>query len=141
MGHLLIPASRCFLCQVPVSIAALVIGYYVIENPSPSETGIDREPSWRQIDLSGAVLPVLGLSAQLAAMSLGGNQYPWSDIKVIACFVISVIILAGFVCVELKTKALPVMPMQMLKGRTAISNMVTNVLVGMSSYAVSLAQI
>lgn len=134
----------CFLCQVPISLAGLVIGYSVIKNPPPSNTGVQSDDDgdevktkalWRQIDLAGAILLVFGLSAQLAALSLGGNQYPWSDIKVIICFVISVIILIVFVWVELKTKALPVMPMHMLKGRAAISNMISNVLVGMSSYA------
>jgi MFS family permease len=135
----------CFLCQVPISLAGLVIGYFVIKNPPPSNTGmqsdeddeVETKALWRQIDLVGAILLVFGLSAQLAALSLGGNQYPWSDVKVILCFVISVIILIVFVWVELKTKALPVMPMYMLKGRAAISNMISNVLVGMSSYAVS----
>lgn len=131
----------CFLCQVPISLAGLVIGHLVIKNPPPEEIGIanegDGKPSMlRQIDISGAVLLVLGLSVQLAALSLGGNQYPWSDFRVIACLVGSFVVLAIFVVVELKTRALPVMPMHMLKGRATISNMISNVLVGMSSYAV-----
>lgn len=132
----------CFLCQVPVSLAGLVIAYFVIKNPPPEETGVtisedEEKPSLlKQIDLTGSILLVIGLSVQLAALSLGGNQYPWSDIRVITCLVVSVIILTIFVVVELKTKALPIMPMYMLKGRTTISNMISNVLVGMSSYAV-----
>jgi MFS family permease len=133
----------CFLCQVPISMAGLVIAYFVIRNPSPEEPCVDddeEKPSLlRQIDLSGAVLLVLGLSVQLAALSLGGNQYPWSDLRVILCLLGSVVILAVFVVVELKTRALPVMPMHMLKGRATISNMVSNVLVGMSSYAVRIS--
>jgi MFS family permease len=139
----------CFLCQVPVSFAGLVIAYFVIKNPPPSETGVGDEDAdldtrgrfralWRKIDLSGAVLLVVGLSVQLAALSLGGNEYPWSDIRVIVCLVTSGIVLVLFVWVEMRTKALPVMPMSMLKGRASISNMISNVLVGMSSYAVRL---
>jgi hypothetical protein len=37
----------------------------------------------------------------------------------------------------LRTKALPVLPMSMLRGRVVISNMVSNVLCGMSAFAVS----
>jgi MFS family permease len=133
----------CFLCQVPVSMAGLIVGYFVIKNPPPSETPVGTEASgqmslWRRIDFAGATLLVLGLSSQLTALSLGGNQYPWSDIRVIISFVISVVILIVFVWVELRTKALPVLPMSMLKGRAVISNMVSNVLVGMSAFAVSL---
>ena len=132
----------CFLCQVPISFAGLVIGYLVIVNPPPEERGLKHPAGvktslWRQIDLSGAVLLILGLSTQLAALSLGGNQYPWSDTRVVVCLVSSFIILGMFVWVELRTKALPVMPMYMLKGRATISNTISNVMVGMSSFAVS----
>ena len=109
----------CFLCQVPISVAGLIIGYLVIENPPADETDTQSEELrqeaksvWRQIDLSGAVLLVAGLSVQLTALSLGGNQYAWSDPRVVTCFVVSVVLLAVFIWVELKTKALPVMPMQ-----------------------------
>lgn len=149
----------CFLCQVPISLAGLTIGWFVIEDQTKVGTGecLDDEveggvggdggeeedvrekmSSWRRIDLTGAALLVLGLSAQLTALSLGGNQYPWSDIRVLLSFAVSVVILVTFVWVEVKTEALPVMPMWMLKGRTAISNMISNVLVGMSSYAVGI---
>ena len=108
----------CFLCQVPISVAGLIIGFLVVKNPSAEETGIHTEgldaevrSVWKQIDLSGAVLLVVGLSAQLAALSLGGNQYPWGDVRVLACFGASLVILVVFIWVELGTKALPVMPM------------------------------
>jgi len=132
----------CFLCQVPVSMAGLIVGYLVIKNPPPDEAIVGTDASkqmslWRRIDFTGATLLVLGLSAQLTALSLGGNQYPWSDTRVILSFVVSIVILLVFVWVELRTKALPVMPMSMLKGRAVVSNMVSNVLVGMSSFAVS----
>lgn len=131
----------CFLCQVPVSMAGLLVGYLVIKNPPPSET-VGTEESrqmslWSRIDFAGAILLVLGLSAQLTALSLGGNQYPWSDTRVILSFVVSVVILLVFIWVELRTKALPVLPMSMLKGRAVVSNMISNVLVGMSAFAVS----
>ncbi|KAG0650246.1 putative transporter [Hyphodiscus hymeniophilus] len=130
----------CFGCQVPIAFAAMLIGYFVIINPPPADRGLEGQGAvgkslWTQIDLSGAVLLVFGLSAQLAALSLGGNQYPWSDIRVIICLVASFVILGAFIWVELKTKALPVMPMLMLQGIPTIANTISNILVGMSSFA------
>ena len=123
-------------------MTALIIGYFVIKNPPPPKVThgpkVSRQMSfWRQIDLAGASLLVLGLSALLAALSLGGNKYPWSNFKVILSFVVSVLVLIVFVWVELRTSALPVMPMWMLHGRTVVSNMISNILVGMSAFAVS----
>lgn len=107
----------CFLCQVPVSVAGLFIGYLVIKNPPAEETGAEEgiegevRSVWTQIDLSGAVLLVVGLSVQLAALSLGGNQLEWGDWRVLACLGASLVLLVVFIWVELKTRALPVMPM------------------------------
>ncbi|RFU27317.1 hypothetical protein B7463_g9028, partial [Scytalidium lignicola] len=132
----------CFLCQVPISIFAYAIGYFVIIDPHiqqqfPGDETRDTKAisMWKRIDLSGSVLLVLGLSAQLAALSMGGNDYPWDDFRVITALIASVILLAVFVIVEIRTSAIPVMPMNMLKGTLAISNLVSNVCVGMSAYA------
>ena len=131
----------CFLSQVPVSIFAFAVGYFTINNDKMlSETHPEHSKSqgtWRKTDLTGALLLVLGLSAQLAALSMGGNNYPWNDKRVIAFFVVSVFLLAAFVVVELRTSAIPVMPMPMLKGTLAISNQISNICLGMSGYAVS----
>lgn len=133
------------MCQVPVSAFACVVGYFVVKDLHSStflendQEGLvkPKTSTWKQIDLSGAFLLVLGLSAQLAALSMGGNNYPWSDIRVIASLAISVVLLAAFVVVESRTEAIPVMPMSMLRGTLAISNQISNVCVGMAAYAVS----
>ncbi|KAH8660743.1 putative MFS drug transporter [Tricladium varicosporioides] len=134
----------CFLCQVPISIFALVVGHIVIQNHnqptvvlSSGAEEISKPGSslWKRIDISGAVLLVLGLSAQLTALSMGGNNFTWSDIRVTASLVLSVVLLLAFVGVELYTEAVPVMPMNMLRGTLAISNLVSNVCVGMAAYA------
>ena len=134
----------CFLFQVPVAVVSTGVGYYVVKDLRPQNIRVDGQDVqvksrslWKQIDLSGAILLVLGLSAQLAALSMGGNDYPWSDWRVIVALVVSVILLIVFVVVELKTTAIPVMPMSMFKGGLAISNLLSNVCVGMAAYAVS----
>ncbi|EXJ92392.1 hypothetical protein A1O3_00942 [Capronia epimyces CBS 606.96] len=132
----------CFLCQVPVSIFAFAVGFFVITKPETKTTVDEENPTserpaskWKEIDLAGAMLLVLGLSAQLAAMSMGGNNYPWTDFRVILAMIVSVLLLVVFVFVELRTTAIPVMPMSMLKGTLAISNQISNVCVGMAAYS------
>jgi len=128
----------CFICQVPVSILAVVLGHCVIQDRSKmiGQDTAKASSTWKQIDLSGAILLVIGLSAQLAAMSMGGNNYPWGDVRVMVSLAISVILLFVFVVVELRTSAVPVMPMSMLQGRLALSNQISNVCVGMAAYSV-----
>ncbi|KIX97486.1 uncharacterized protein Z520_06938 [Fonsecaea multimorphosa CBS 102226] len=134
----------CFLLQVPASTFAFVVGHFVIKKNESRKLVADEEQSsdsgklaskWDQIDLSGAILLVLGLSTQLGAMTMGGNNYPWSDVRVIVAMILSVILIVIFVVVELRTKAVPVMPMSMLHGTLAMSNQISNVCVGMAAYS------
>ncbi|KAK3381747.1 major facilitator superfamily domain-containing protein [Podospora didyma] len=129
----------CFLLQVPVSLLALVVGYYVLENPS--STVIELAPNrqlgsaLRHVDLSGASFLVLGLVSQLAGLSFGGNEYPWNSAPVIGTLVGSSVLLAVFLLIEAETKAIPMIPLRMLKAWQAVAIQLTNVFAGMASYA------
>ncbi|CAG8902564.1 unnamed protein product [Penicillium egyptiacum] len=128
----------CFLLQVPVSLFALIMGYIVLKFPSRNtESSPDRQTQgiWHQIDVLGACLLILALSAQLVGLSLGGNILPWTHMWVILPLVSSVILLAAFVAVEAKTTAAPLIPLKMLRGQLAVSTQIANVCVGMAAYA------
>ncbi|KAL4797613.1 major facilitator superfamily domain-containing protein [Aspergillus venezuelensis] len=126
----------CFLLQVPVSIFALTVGRIVIPKPEKPALAFNSATSvWKQVDLTGALLLILGLSVQLVGLSLGGNELPWSNAWVVALLVGSVILLGGFVVVEARTSAIPVIPLRMLKGVLPVSTQIANVCVGMAAYA------
>ncbi|KAK3998131.1 putative amino acid transporter [Cladorrhinum sp. PSN332] len=132
----------CFLLQVPVSVLALVVGYFVLENPECLVSQLTQSSQSRRIrsaiqrlDLSGALFLVLGLLAQLLGLSLGGNEYPWGSPAVILSLVGSGVLLAVFVEIEAKTKAIPMIPLRMLKGWQPTAVQLTNIFSGMSAYA------
>lgn len=128
----------CFLVQVPVSLTVLVLGHFVLKFPAKSKSPVPGQPGlWHQIDFLGSFLLVLALSTQLAGLSFGGNELPWTSVWVILPLVASVAFLAAFVAVEAKTKAVPLIPLKMLRGLHPVSTQIANVCVGMSAYAVS----
>lgn len=131
----------CFLLQVPISLFALIMGYIVLKFPSrntePSSDG-RKQGIWQQIDVLGACLLILALSAQLVGLSLGGNILPWNHMWVILPLLSSVVLLVAFVAVEANTTAAPLIPLKMLRGQLAVSTQISNVCVGMAAYAVSL---
>ena len=129
----------CFLLQVPVSLVALVLGYFVLNFPLKENDSTARQNRgiWHQIDVSGALLLVLALSSQLVGLSLGGNDLPWTNIWVISSLIASVVFLVAFVAVEAKTTAAPLIPLKMLYGLLPVSTQIANVCVGMAAYAVS----
>lgn len=132
----------CFLLQVPVSVVALFLGYIVIRNPASSLlAGSGGKWSWKdaysRVDISGSLLLVVGISIQLVGLSLGGNELPWSSPWVIGSLVGSVVLLGIFLVVEATTKAIPVIPLRLLRGTLPIATQISNVCVGLSAYAVS----
>jgi Major Facilitator Superfamily. len=130
----------CFLLQVPVSVLALVVGYLVLENPPCMIPTVDPKNQFRsalqRLDLSGAVTLVFGLVAQLLGLSLGGNEYPWGSQIVIGSLLASMVFLAIFVAIEANTKAIPMIPLRMLRGWQPIAVQMSNVFSGMAAYAV-----
>ncbi|KAK5662271.1 hypothetical protein OQA88_8176 [Cercophora sp. LCS_1] len=129
----------CFLLQVPVSVFALIVGYNVLENPEHTVMKLHPKnrlrSALRHVDLSGALLLVVGLVVQLLALSLGGNEYSWGSGPVVGTLIASALLLFAFVFVEAKTRAIPMIPLRMLKGWQPIVVQLTNVFVGMASYA------
>ncbi|KAK3360674.1 major facilitator superfamily domain-containing protein [Lasiosphaeria hispida] len=124
----------CFLLQVPVSIFALIVGYHVLASSGPT-TGNQLRLALGHLDLPGALLLVLALVAQLVGLSLGGNEYVWDSGLVVGALALSIVLLAAFLLVEAKTMAMPIIPLRMLRGWQPIAVQLTNVFVGMSSYA------
>lgn len=134
----------CFLVQVPVSLAALVVGYKVLCGLSdttlllPVGSGGGRlRHVLACLDLSGAAVLVLGLTLQLVGLGSGGNDFAWDSPVVIGALALSTAALAGFVAIEAKTEAIPIIPLRLLKGFQPAVVQLTNFFAGMASYAVS----
>lgn len=130
----------CFLVQVSVGLFALITGHLVLHLPRHSKTfgqGQSFRAILRQVDISGALLLILGLPSQLVGLSLGGNELPWSSVWVILPLITSLLLLGLFMVVEAKTSAIPLIPSRMLRGIMPVSTQIANVCVGMAAYAVS----
>ncbi|KAK3400775.1 major facilitator superfamily domain-containing protein [Sordaria brevicollis] len=129
----------CFLSQVPVSLVALVVGYFVLENPLHLVELTDPKRRIRSalqcLDLSGATMLVVGLAVQLLGLSFGGNEYPWSSAPVVTALVTSCALLVGFIVVEAKTTAMPMIPLRMLHGWQPCAVQLSNIFSGMAAYA------
>ncbi|KAM7191609.1 Major facilitator superfamily domain containing protein [Naviculisporaceae sp. PSN 640] len=129
----------CFSLQVPVSVLALVTGWIVLENPENTIMELDPNRRFRsalkRLDVSGSLFLVTGLAFQLIGLSFGGNEYPWGSMPVISTILLSIVLLAGFIVVEAKTRAIPMIPLRLLGEFQPIVVQVTNVFVGMASYA------
>lgn len=128
----------CFLSQVPISALALIVGFLVVKNPQGIiALGQGIRAVWTKVDFTGALILVVAISIQLVGLSLGGNELPWSSPWVICSLAGSSLLFVAFLLVEGRTKAIPVIPLRMLRGRLPLAIQISNVCAGFSAYAVS----
>ncbi|KAM7204661.1 major facilitator superfamily domain containing protein [Naviculisporaceae sp. PSN 640] len=128
----------CFLLQVPLSTFALLVGWFVVKNPVGGFNlgpGSGFKEIWEKVDFSGAFLLVAAISTQLVGLSLGGNELPWGSPWVIGALVGKFVLFGLFWLVEARTKAIPMIPLRMLRGRLPVATQFTNICVGLSAYA------
>lgn len=131
-----------FLLQVPLSLAAVIGGYVLVENVTPLRPGdsLDQAqppsppPPPPKVDGLGAATLVLAVSTLLLGLSMGGNEIAWSSPASVAILLSALGLFALFFRVESHAQA-PILPTRMLTGRMALSNVATNFFSGMAVYS------
>jgi MFS family permease len=117
-----------FFLAVPICAITILLAYiYVVDPPPVPDLDCPLSPYERfgTIDVRGALLLVAGLCPLMAAVSIGGSERPWTD-PLVLCFLVSGLVLLGsFLYVESRAK-LPILPLKLLRGRSAVSNILTN---------------
>jgi MFS family permease len=122
-----------FLIQVPVCCLNLVTGYlFVIDQEFLDE---ERKKNWTSsIDIKGAITLVCGLTMQISALSVGGNEWAWSDYRTLSLIGLGCIFLAIFYRIELSASA-PVMPVKMITGTVPPLLLLANFFLGLAAYS------
>lgn len=118
-----------FLLQVPISLTAVLGGFFLIKDPE-----VMPLPRGASVDVLGATSLVLAVSSLLLALSMGGNEIDWSSSSSIGLVSSALAFFALFFWIESRAEA-PILPSRMLIGsRLAFSNIMTNFFSGMSIY-------
>jgi EmrB/QacA subfamily drug resistance transporter len=97
-----------FYVNVPIAVVVIALAARTI----PSV----RSGNKPRIDYLGCLFVALGATGLTLATSWGGTQYAWGSATIIGLFAASVVALAIFVVVELRT-AEPILPMRLFRSR------------------------
>lgn len=105
-----------FFVNVPIGIAACVFGLiFLLEH---------QEPGAGRFDLVGFLLAGIGLALVMYALS-EGPSYGWTSVGILSSAIIGLLVLAGFVFVELRTQQ-PMVDLRLFGDRLfCTSNLVT----------------
>jgi EmrB/QacA subfamily drug resistance transporter len=113
--------SWIFYVNVPVGLIVLAVTPWLLQE-SRAELG------HRSFDLPGAVSITGGLMVLVYAMTHAA-QHGWSSAETVVLLTLSVVLIAGFVVIELRSHA-PLLPMRLFRLRTLTGSNVSGVLLG-----------
>ncbi|HEY0371973.1 MAG TPA: MFS transporter [Thermoanaerobaculia bacterium] len=116
-----------FYINVPVGLAAMILGGLVIERDRP-------EPHRERFDFLGAALFTTGLVTLLVALNQG-HDLGWTSPAVLGLLVAAVVLLAGFIRVEQRS-ASPMLDLSLFRSRVLSAATASALLNYVCTYAV-----
>lgn len=103
----------CFWINIPIGVAAFVTAWFTLKLPS--------HRSNRPLDVAGIFFLVVATSGLVLASSWqsfsGESGYDWSDLRLLALVVGTVVAIAAFVLVELRVQD-PILPLRLFRNPT-----------------------
>ncbi|MDB5687062.1 MAG: EmrB/QacA subfamily drug resistance transporter, partial [Rhizorhabdus sp.] len=114
-----------FYINLPLGLAAL--GVIAVAFTSPAER---RRPA---IDVAGAALMAILLTALVLFTSLGGHTYPWSSPTILGLAALTLAALAGFIMVE-RRAAEPILPLPLFANPTFLVACAVGFIVGLAMF-------
>ncbi|HWS57529.1 MAG TPA: MDR family MFS transporter, partial [Actinotalea sp.] len=119
-----------FWINVPIGIAAFTVAWFTLRLPS--------HRSGRRLDIAGVVLMVLATAGIVLATSWtsfsGVDGYDWTDPRLVALVLGTLVSTVGFVLVEQRA-ADPLLPLHLFRNRTFAIATAVSLVIGMGMFA------
>ena len=91
----------CFYINLPIgAITIVLIGIFFKSPQREKEASIGFSERLKQFDPIGTALFIPGVICLLLALQWGGTQYPWSNGRIIALFILFGLLIIGFLAVQ-----------------------------------------
>jgi len=115
-----------FLVNVPIGVLAIIVISRVLHLPPLKKVE-------HRIDWAGALLLVVTL-VPLLVVAEQGRIWGWDSPRSIACYVITVLGLAGFIFAEHRAKADAILPLYLFKNKTFSIGAGANTVIGLGMF-------
>lgn len=115
-----------FYINLPLGLLAM--GIIAVAFTSPAK-GLVRPA----IDVAGALLMAIMLTALVLFTSLGGNSFAWNSPTILGLIALTVVALAAFVVVEQRAVE-PIMPLRLFSNSTFLVSCVVGFIVGLAMF-------
>jgi len=108
----------CFYINLPLGfVTAVLIGLFVHTAQDKDKKNISFKDQLKQIDLPGLAFLLPGVICLILALQWGGTKYEWKNGRIIALFVLSCILLIGFIVIQIRTGERATVPPRIFTNR------------------------
>ncbi len=114
-----------FYINLPLGLVALAVIAWAFKSPTSM-----KQP---KIDINGAVLLAITLTALVLFTSLGGHTFAWNSPEILGLIGVSVAALAGFVVVE-HGAVEPILPLRLFRNRIFTVSCAVGLIVGLALF-------
>ncbi|KAJ3270016.1 hypothetical protein HDV01_000727 [Terramyces sp. JEL0728] len=105
----------CFYINLPIGLFTGCVVLFMLKFPAPEG---DIMSKLHKIDYLGTIVVVSAVTCFLIPLQFGGSEWAWSDAKTIVLFVVSAVLFAIFIFVELKVAHNPLIPAKLFENRS-----------------------
>jgi MFS family permease len=125
----------CFYINLPFGLITTLFVIFCFTAP---KTTVQAKVGWKaqlgQMDLHGTALFLPGVVCLLLALSWGGTQYPWKSARIIVLLVLAVLLLVGFVAIQIWKGNEATVPPRVFKNRNVFGSAIFAFCVGGSLF-------
>ncbi|KAJ3103636.1 hypothetical protein HDU97_009975 [Phlyctochytrium planicorne] len=105
----------CFWINVPIGVMILVLFSIFMAFPAVKSSIKDN---FKRIDFPGSFVLMLSVCCLITPLQLGGSVWEWDAPQTISLFIMSVLLFAFFVYIELKVVLEPIIPASLFTNRS-----------------------
>ncbi|RAO70712.1 uncharacterized protein BHQ10_006724 [Talaromyces amestolkiae] len=111
----------CFYINLPFGALALVVIFFLLDTPDRETTKLPFTAKLLKLDFLGTGFMMPGVICLLLALQWGGQQYAWSNWRIILLLVLSGALLIAFAAVQLLCPTTATLPARIFKQRSLVA--------------------
>ncbi|KIW64722.1 hypothetical protein PV04_09636 [Phialophora macrospora] len=108
----------CFYINLPIGALVLAFLFFVVEDTPPALGELPFKEKLGRIDIPGTLVFIPCIVCLLLALQWGGQQYAWSNGRVIAVLVLFGVLLIVFIVIQIMRQESATVPPRIAKQRT-----------------------
>jgi MFS family permease len=110
-----------FYINLPIGAVTMLIITLILKAPAPKNSGKTIREKINQLDPFGTLLFMPGVICLLLALQWGGSTYPWHSARIIVLFLLTGVLLFGFIAIQIYTKENATVPPRIISQRSIAS--------------------